>query len=76
MVIYAITHTMSKNEKENDGDESELIDTDGNKDEDDDDDDNDSIDDEQLQEYREMVEQLGTFPVSANGRFFYKKDLI
>lgn len=30
------------------------------------DDDEDCIDEEQLQEYQEMVEQLGTFPVSSN----------
>lgn len=31
----------------------------------DDDDDDASIDEEQLEEYREMVEQLGHFPVSG-----------
>lgn len=41
---------------------------DGDKENDDvvnmDEDEDDPIDDEQLQEYREMVEQLGSFPVS------------
>jgi hypothetical protein len=38
----------------------------------DDDDDNDdaSIDEEQLEEYREMVEQLGHFPVSGEFGYF------
>ena len=31
-------------------------------------DEEDPIDDEQLDEYRELVEQLGTFPVSGKGR--------
>lgn len=29
----------------------------------------DEIDDEQLEEYREMVDDLGTFPVSDGGVF-------
>jgi hypothetical protein len=38
---------------------------------DDDDDDDASIDEEQLEEYREMVEQLGHFPVSGEFGYFY-----
>ena len=34
-----------------------------------DDDEDDPIEDEQLDEYREMVRNLGVFPVSSFGRF-------
>jgi hypothetical protein len=57
----AAAHSLSANRMDVES-ESEVIEVD-----DDDDDDNDeNIDEEQLEEYKEMVEQLGSFPVRAH----------
>lgn len=45
--------------KDNADDENKAINVDGT----DEDEDDDPVDDEQLEEYQEMIEQLGTFPV-------------
>ena len=61
--------TSSSKTKEDGETKNDVIDV-----EDSDDDDEDPIDDEQLEDYREMIEQLGSFPVrvriqSINDRF-------
>jgi hypothetical protein len=55
----AAAHSLSANRMDAES-ESEVIEVD------DDDDDDENIDEEQLEEYKEMVEQLGSFPVRSS----------
>jgi hypothetical protein len=57
--------SMSNNKKNDNGEkENKAINVDKMDEVEEEEDEDDVIDDDQLQEYREMVEQLGTFPVS------------
>ena len=51
--------SISEKDEDKDRENNDVIDME------EDSDDDDPIDDEQLEEYEEMVEQLGTFPVSC-----------